>query len=69
MMSLDRASQEILDSLEPDNVECYTVAFGNAFTGIRCEGIFESIDEAAEYAARTTQNYDEWNIVTIWKGQ
>lgn len=65
MIDFDRASQEILDSLEPENVECYTVAFGNAFNGIRCEGIFETLEEALEYAERTSD--EDWNIVTIWK--
>lgn len=67
MIDFDRASQEILDSLEPENVECYTVAFGNAFNGIRCEGIFETLEEALEYAERGDGDYEEWNIVTIWK--
>lgn len=58
-----RTAEELLDSLEPDNVDAYTVAVGNPFAGTQLHGVFESWEEAADYA----QRMDEWHIVPIWK--
>ena len=62
--SFPNAAQDLLDSLEPDNVDGYTVAVGNAFSGIQCHGFFEHFEEAISYAE---PRYEEWSIVTIWK--
>jgi hypothetical protein len=61
------AAQGVLDSLEPDNVEGYTVAFGNAFSGLRCEGFFETLEEAFAYSERVNDDYGNTSIVTVWK--
>jgi hypothetical protein len=60
---------DILDALEPDNVDGYTVSFGNAFTGLRCEGVFETLTEALAYQDTHANEHGESCIVTIWKPQ
>lgn len=58
------AARQLLESLEPDNVEGYTVAVGNAFDGIQLHGFFHSFEAAIAYAE---PRYEEWNIIVIWK--
>lgn len=59
-------ARDIIASLEPDNVEGYTVAFGHAFDGIKCEGVFESFEEALAYADATNSDYGDWHVVPLW---
>lgn len=68
------AASELLASLEPDNVEGYTLAIGNAFEGVRCEGYFRTWEEAAEYMNEYFNEHyqpnralDDIHIVTLWK--
>lgn len=74
MLDFPSASQEILDSLEPDNVEGYTVAYGDAFTGIKCKGFYTTWEEAVvamnnefNVSFDPDSPYGDVHIVVIWK--
>ena len=57
---------EFLNTLEPDDVQGYTVAFGHAFDGIRLEGLFPSFEDALIYAENHSL-HEDWKVVPVWK--
>ncbi len=57
--------QKLLRSLEPDEVDGYTVSNGHAFDGVTLHGFFHTFEEALEY---TEHKYlEDWHIVPLWK--
>jgi hypothetical protein len=56
---------KVLDSLEPDEVDGYTVSNGHAFDGVTLHGYFTSFEDAVEYVEM--KHLDEWHIVPLWK--
>lgn len=65
-LNFPEAAKDLLESLEPDNVEGYTVAYGNAFSGMQCIGYYTSFEEAI-HVAEARSPHDDWHIVPIWK--
>ncbi len=49
---------EVIDSLEPQNVGSYVVAVGHAFDGINLFGPFESLEEALDWRSNTGLDED-----------
>lgn len=58
--------QKIVRSLEPENVDGYTIALGHAFDQITLHGHFSTFDEALAKAETFERNSD-WHIVPLWK--
>ncbi len=63
---LQEPVQKLLDSLEPDEVDGYTVSNGYAFDGITLHGHFDTFEEAMEYV-ESGKHLEEWHIVPLWK--
>ncbi len=57
--------EKLLRSLEPDEVDGYTVSNGHAFDGITLHGHFHTFEQALEYVEM--KHLDEWHIVPLWK--
>lgn len=59
-------AQKIIRSLEPENVDGYTIALGHAFDQITLHGHFDTFDDALEVAETFERNSD-WHIIPLWK--
>jgi hypothetical protein len=57
--------EKLLASLEPDNVDGYTVSDGHAFDGIILHGFWPEYKDALEYTEM--KHLEDWHIVPIWK--
>lgn len=59
--------QKLLRSLEPDEVDGYTISTGHAFDGMTLHGCYPTFDEALEAVEAEYKNDDDWHIVPLWK--
>ncbi len=62
---LQEPVQKLLSSLEPDEVDGYTVSNGHAFDGVTLHGYFPEFEDALEYVEQ--KHLEEWHIVPLWK--
>lgn len=62
---LHESIEDTLRNLQPDGVEKYTIAYGNAFSGLTCRGLYDSWEEAISIAER--EKSEDWQVVAIWK--
>jgi len=62
---LEEPVQKLLQSLEPDEVDGYTVSSGHAFDGVTLHGHFIEFEDALAYVEMT--HHEDWHIVPIWK--
>lgn len=59
-------AEQLVNSLQPENVEGYTIALGHAFDQITLHGHFDTFEEAVEAVETFERNYG-WHIVPLWK--
>ncbi len=64
---LQEPVQKLLSSLEPDEVEGYTISTGHAFDGVTLHGHFPTFDEALVAVEAEYQDHEDWHIVPLWK--
>jgi hypothetical protein len=64
---LQEPVQKLLRSLEPDEVDGYTISTGHAFDGVTLHGFYQTFDDVLEAVEAEYRSHEDWHIVPIWK--